>query len=139
MRGARVFLDTNIIVYAFDASSPDKRSRSLELIEQLGNEHRLVLSTQVLQESYNVLTRKLDMSGAIAERALRTLARHHLIKTDAALLWAAMNRHQNGSIAFYDSIIVEAAIRGECGTLLSEDLQDGRRYGTLTIDNPYAS
>lgn len=139
MRGARVFLDTNIIVYAFDVGHPDKRSLSLELIEQLGSEHRLVLSTQVLQESYNVLTKKLDMPGASAERALRTLARHHLIKTDAALLWAAMSRHQSGSIAFYDSLIVEAAIRGECSTLLSEDLQAGRRYGTLTIQNPYAS
>lgn len=139
MSGAKVFLDTNIVVYALDQASPVKRRRAQDLIGELGQAQRLVISTQVLHEAYSALTRKLHLAGTVAEKALRALAHHPVIKTDPPLLWLAMKRHQRDKLAFYDALIVESALRGGCEVLLTEDLQHGRKYGTLQVTNPFAS
>lgn len=59
------FIDTNVLVYLFDARDPTRRSRSAELLQQLVDDREtLIISTQVLQEAYVSLTRKLHMDGA---------------------------------------------------------------------------
>jgi predicted nucleic acid-binding protein len=75
MNGERRFLDTNILVYLFDTDSPKKKATVTGLFEREGASGLLILSTQVLQEFYVVVTRKLarPLSPEVAERAVRVL------------------------------------------------------------------
>lgn len=134
---ARVFIDTNVLVYCMDANSAAKRAKALELIGRLGAANRLAFSTQVFQETYSALTRKLGVSGSAAERPLRALSGHPMVRTDLPLLWAAMQRHQKDGVSWYDALIVEAALAGKCAILASEDFQHHRQFGTLQVINPF--
>lgn len=137
MSDARVFIDTNVVAYALDASSPQKRAAAQDLIARLGPEGRLVFSTQVFQETYAVLVRKMKVAPAQAERAVTKLFDYAYVATDTKLLSRAMHRHQDDSIAFYNALIVEAALAAECALLASEDFQQGRRFGKLRVVNPF--
>lgn len=135
----RTFLDTNVLVYLFDADAPSKQARAHELFAELSRTGRLVLSTQVLQEFYVTVTRKLARPLP-AEDALAVLVQFNvfpLITSDGALVIRAVQLHQKASLSFWDALIVQAAMEGNCRTLLSEDMQHGRRFGDLVIENPF--
>lgn len=137
MSGGSVFVDTNVVAYALDAASPQKRAAAQDLIARLGPAGRLVFSTQVFQETYAVLVRKLKLAPAQAERAVTKLFDYAFVTTDTPLLRRAMHRHQDDGIAFYDALIVEAALTSGCEILASEDFQQGRRFGKLRVVNPF--
>ncbi|MGE3595969.1 MAG: PIN domain-containing protein [Dehalococcoidia bacterium] len=137
----KVFIDTNVLVYLFDARDPTKRSRAAQLLEELAEAGAtLVISTQVLQESYVALTRKLGMNGADALAALQMLeaasVRVHTV--DTALIWRAAARSSADRLSFWDALIVEAALEADCERLYSEDLQSGRAFDALSVVNPFA-
>ena len=133
----RVFLDTNVLVYLFDRSAPGKRAVAARLLEERADE--IVLSTQVLQEFYVAVTRKLGkpLTEAEAEAAVRHLSALAVVVVDSEIILAAVVLSRRHRIAFWDALIVEAALSRGCTTLLSEDLQDGRRFGALAIENPF--
>ena len=133
----RVFLDTNVLVYLFDRSAPGKRAVAARLLEERTDD--IVLSTQVLQEFYVAVTRKLGkpLTEAEAEAAVRHLSALAVVVVDSEIILAAVVLSRRHRIAFRDALIVEAALSRGCTTLLSEDLQDGRRFGALAIENPF--
>ncbi len=135
----RVFLDTNVLVYLFDADEPGKRAVAARLLEEHGEQ--AALSTQVLQEFYVAVTRKLGkpLNEAEAEAAVRHLAALDVVVVDTGIILAAVQLSRRHRIAFRDALIVEAALSRGCTTLLSEDMQDGRRFDTLTVANPFRS
>jgi predicted nucleic acid-binding protein len=135
----RVFLDTNVLVYLFDADEPGKRAVAARLLEERGD--HAVLSTQVLQEFYAAVTRKLGkpLTEAEAETAVRHLAALDVVVVDTGIILAAVQLSRRHRVAFWDALIVEAALSRGCTTLLSEDMQDGRRFDTLTVANPFRS
>lgn len=136
----KVFFDTNVLVYAFDKSEPEKGAIAKELIRDFGIEGNLVLSTQVLQEFYATVTkaRKLMMTKDRAKEVVNDFAEFPLVQLDKAIILRAMNRHQSQAFSFWDSLIIEAALQSGCSQLLSEDMQDGLIVGSLTINNPFA-
>lgn len=136
----KTFLDTNVLVYAFDAGSPEKRKRALALFSECAAAGTLLLSVQVLQEFYVTVTRKLEspLPAAIALAAVSDLTVFPVVPTDVPLVRAAIRTHQDASISFWDALIVEAARNGGAALLYSEDLQDGRDFGGLRIVNPFA-
>lgn len=73
----------------------------------------------------------------MAEDIVADLAEFPLIQNDKTIIKLAMKRHQSDEFSFWDSLIVEAAFQSGCCTLLSEDMQDGREIGPLTIRNPF--
>ena len=136
----RTFFDTNVLVYLFDSDSPPKQARARQLFEEQARSGRIVLSPQVLQEFYVTVTRKLarPLPGEEALSALVQFSLLPLVTIDGALILRAVQLHQKASLSFWDALIVQAALEGNCKTLLSEDMQHGRRFGDLAIQNPFA-
>ncbi len=134
----KAFFDTNIVVYAHDRSAGPKRDRAAALIEAHVRSATLVVSTQVLIESYNTLLRAklLDREAALA--IVEVLADEHVVATDAALVLRAIRLPQQHKLSHWDSLIVQAAIDAGCAVLYSEDMQAGQRFGDLEIVNPFA-
>jgi predicted nucleic acid-binding protein len=132
------FLDTNILVYAFDAAEPKKRVRSRALIESLPAE-AIVLSSQVVNEFYFTVTRKLrkPLPLAEAEEAVRGLSGFRVLPLDHRLSMAAMELCRKHQLSIWDALIVESATSGGCRTLFSEDFHAGRKYGALKVSNPF--
>jgi predicted nucleic acid-binding protein len=135
----RAFLDTNVLVYAYDDSSSAKQQRARELVETLANDERALLSTQVLQEFYVVVTRRLQVPVLedVAQEAVETLLALPIVQVTPALIVDGIRRSRVDQLALWDALIVEAALAGGASVLHSEDLQDGRRFGDLQIVNPF--
>jgi predicted nucleic acid-binding protein len=126
------FFDTNIIVYAFlDVA---KRERALELIASGG-----IISAQVLNEFTNVARRKRQRDWADIERAVSVLRTRFpdIMPLTADTHAAGLDLARDHGLAFYDALIVAAAIEAGCDTLFSEDMQHSRVIGGLTIVNPF--
>ncbi len=133
----KVFVDTNVFVYLFDRDARVKQARAAALVEE--EAEAIVISTQVLQEFYVTVTRKLGkpLPKPEAEAAVRRLAALSVVDTDVDLVLAAVTSSRRHRISYWDALIVEAALRGECRRLLTEDLQHGRRFADLTVENPF--
>jgi len=133
----KVFVDTNVFVYLFDLDARVKQARAAALVEK--EAEAIVISTQVLQEFYVTVTRKLGkpLPKPEAEAAVRRLAALSVVDTDVDLVLAAVTSSRRHRISYWDALIVEAALRGECRRLLTEDLQHGRRFADLTVENPF--
>ncbi len=133
----RVFVDTNVFVYLFDRDAPGKQARARQLIGELAA--RLVLSTQVLQEFYVSVTRKLGtpLSARDAGEAAADLMALDVVVVDVPLVRSAIARARDDRLSLWDSLIVEAAMASGCTRLLSEDLQHGRVFGALRVENPF--
>jgi predicted nucleic acid-binding protein len=136
----RFFLDTNILVYAVDPTDPAKQAVSIKWISAAHETGNGVLSYQVVQEWFNVVLRKaaVALSPNEAVSLYRTLLEPlWRIQSSRGLLDTALDLHRRDSFSWWDSLIVSAAIHGECGQLLSEDLQDGREIAGVQIHNPF--
>lgn len=136
---SRVFLDTNVLVYLFDQDAPEKQARAREIMEADGISGRILLSTQVLQEFYVCVTRKLAkaLNSETAYRAVENLATLPVVQIDTPLILSAISRQQKDSLSFRDSLIVQAALEGRASILYTEDLQNGRMIEGLRVKNPF--
>jgi len=138
---SRIFLDTNLLVYLYDDDSPLKQRRAMELLdrfEQQPTADVAVISTQVLQELYNILTRKLRDSPVQAKKKLLKWAKVEIVGVSRVIVLAAADLHASDAISFWDALIVAAAQAGGCDELWTEDLQEGRSFGALVVRNPFA-
>lgn len=131
-------LDTNIIIYLLDASHPAKYQRSEHLI-QAGLQHgNCCISMQVIQETLNVATGKLNFSHEDALRLLnQTLLPLCSIIPPARVYSRGLDIQFRYQYSFYDSLIIAAALEAGCKTLYSEDLQHSQKIEQLTIKNPF--
>lgn len=137
--GDLTFVDTNILVYAHDRSEPHKQAIAQALLGELWDGENGALSTQVLQEFYVVATRKLDppMSGDLARRIVGLYSTWQVVSVDVPLIIAASELEGAHTLSFWDALIVEAARRAGATRLATEDLQHGRIFDGLTIDDPF--
>ena len=128
----RAFLDTNILVYAQQTGT--KATISRDLINQGGT-----VSAQVLNELANVLRKKQGISWRDIELVFDDIdnALDPALPLTAKISRAALALARDDGFAFYDALIVAAAIEAGCDTLYSEDIQHGRNVGGLTIVNPF--
>ena len=133
------FIDTNVLVYAHDKRDKDKHEIAKATLRQLWETDTGTLSTQVLQEFYSVATRKLKpaMSHREAREVVADYGEWCVMSTDPQLLVSASMLCETHKLSWWDSLVIEAALRTGATTLLSEDLQDGRKFSTLTIRNPF--
>ena len=131
------FVDTNVLVYSQNRRDDRRRAIAQDILGDLWASGTGVLSTQVLQEFYNAGTRKLKLEPVSARRVVALYAEWPIVETTAQLIVSASLLHERHSFSFWDAMVVEAALLSGATTLLSEDLQDGRRIGGLTIRNPF--
>lgn len=137
---ARKFVDTNVLVYRFDHDEPAKRDQARQILDSEGREGRLVLSTQVLQEFYVSVTRKLarPLPESDALEAVRHLTAFPIVQVDSDLITDAIVLSRDHRISFWDALILHAAARGGCTEVLTEDLQNGWTVLDLEVVNPFS-
>jgi predicted nucleic acid-binding protein len=100
---------------------------------------QLVVSTQVLSEFYWTVTRKLDppLSADVAAEATRRLGALRVVSVDRDLVLSAIDSAAQNRLALWDALIVVAAVRAACDTLLTEDLNHGQEIRGVRIENPF--
>jgi predicted nucleic acid-binding protein len=136
----RFFLDTNILVYAFEPRDSNKQAKAKELIGEAFSTRRGMISHQVAQEFLNVATRKWENQLSVSdcliftEQVLQPLC---AVSSSIELLRDALRLHDETGYDFYDSMIVAAAMESQCGILYSEDFQSGQNIKNLRIINPF--
>ena len=134
------FFDTNVLVYLVDEADPAKHSTARSLVQDALNNGSGVISFQVVQETLNVLMRKLKVIARAEDAELfmqHTLVPLWRVQPSLALYTSALSIQQRLGFAFYDSLVVAAALEAGCRRLLSEDLQHGQRIGKLRVENPF--
>ena len=134
---AASFLDTNVLVYAAypQAGEEPKRAVAADLLAT----ERFAISTQVLIEFVNSTTRKRKpgLSLDIVRDWINDFSSAPVIGADDALVIEGLNAAQRYKMDFFDGFIVAAANRAGATTLYTEDLNDGQRYGSVTVVNPF--
>jgi predicted nucleic acid-binding protein len=135
---SRTFFDTNVLVYLFDADAPGKQSLARDALRRGHERGAVVISTQVLQEFFVTVTRKLarPLPAREAEAALRGLMELSVVQIDPDLILAAAVSSRRDRISFWDALILAAASAAGCEEVFSEDLQHGQSFGGVRIANP---
>jgi predicted nucleic acid-binding protein len=134
------FLDTNIIIYSFDQSSSQKAEVADRLIRDGLLTRKGAISYQVVQEFFNVARRRSPgpMRLEEAEHFLSTvLGPLCIVHSSPALFHRALQLVERFRLQWYDALIVAGALEAKCGTLYSEDFQNGQKFDDLEIRNPF--
>jgi predicted nucleic acid-binding protein len=140
MSAAKHFLDTNIFVYTFDLQNRQKAKQAENLIAEALRTGMGMISYQVAQEFVAVARKPFQtaMNFEQIERYWHTTLRPLLmVHSSPGLFVRALDLARRDALSWYDSLIVAAAIQGDCEVLYSEDMQHGRRFGDLVIQNPF--
>ena len=140
---ARVFLDTNLFVYAVDSSKEerDKSEQARYRIRSAIEHNSGVISVQVLQEFYNTATRKIatPLRPDQALEYVEYMGMMEVVEPSFAMVTSAIRLSQRLKLSFWDSMIVQSALTTDCEILLSEDMQHGQRIDGLVIENPFVA
>jgi len=134
---APIFVDTNILIYAFDDADLRKQQSARLWRAELWKTRRGRISFQVLQEFFVIVTRKSMSSREDARAEVRDLLAWMPVAVDAFTLergWKMQDRYQ---LSFWDALIVAAAVQASCGYLLTEDLQEGQDLDGVIVVNPF--
>jgi predicted nucleic acid-binding protein len=141
MRAAKnkIFIDTNILIYAYDLSAADKHAIAKEVVRDIWNERRGVLSTQVLQEFSVAVTSKIarPINFETVKIIISDFLLWDVVVNNGHSILEALNIQAKHKLSFWDALIVQAAIKGGAGILLTEDLSDGRVIEGVRIKNPF--
>lgn len=133
------FLDTNILIYAFDTSTGEKHQKASKLLEELWAEENGCISIQVLQEFYVNVTRKAlqALEPAQAVTIIRDLSNWKVHRPVTEDVLAAISIQQKYQISFWDAMIIRSAKESNCKILYSEDLSNGQNYSGVKVFNPF--
>ena len=136
----KIFVDSNVLIYAHDLDEPQKRAIAIQIFEDLWLARTGVLSMQVLQEFYSVATRKIrsPLPTPIAREAIERLA-PWCIATTPLEIAAAFRIEDSAKISFWEAMIVAAALKGGADQILSEDMNHGQTISGIRIVNPFAT
>lgn len=139
MTAELVFVDTNVLLYAHDRTAGRKRDVAAKLLASLWGTRSGALSTQVLQEFYINATRKLPepLAAARARSIIERYATWHVHRIEHADIIAASRLEKRHRQSFWGALIIVSAGRLGATSLVSEDLQHGRRIADVVIRDPF--
>lgn len=134
----RYFVDTNILMYAHDASAGAKHGRAKALVEQLWRDRTGVVSTQVLQELAVNLRRQAGrpLDGKVTREIVAGYLAWQVIVNSGESILEALDLEARFQISFWDAVVVQAAQASGAEILYSENLSDGQTYGAVRVINP---
>jgi predicted nucleic acid-binding protein len=142
MKG-KTFLDTNIFIYSIDSSAElkEKRTVARNLVKTHIRKESGVISIQVIQEFFQVATRKIQTPISVEDAVefMQYMASFQIVTPDFDMVVAAVRLHQKHSLSFWDALILQAAKAADCSQILTEDLQDGFCLDGLIVKNPFLS
>ena len=135
----KVFVDTNILVYAHDLDAGNKHGLAADVVSRLWESRNGVLSTQVLQEFYVTLTRKVSspLSKLEARKLVQKYSLWHVVLNDPTIISQASEIEENYNLSFWDALILSAAYSQNVPTILTEDLTHGQYIEGVLIKNPF--
>lgn len=139
MNGDKVFVDTNVIVYAYDRDAGEKHGVAADIMKDLWRSGLGTISTQILQEFFVTLTKKISapMDISVVRETIRRLSKWDVLLIDVDTIIRATELQERYKYSFWDSLIIASAIAGGARTILSEDLADGQTIQGITIKNPF--
>lgn len=134
----KIFLDTNILIYAADQAFPDKRRIARELIRTAASDGTPgVISTQVLQEFYVACTRRLGLDPVLARNIMRAFEGLEVVTITTDLIHEAIDCSVLNRLSYWDALIVVSAERARCERVFTEDLNDGQIIRGVRVENPF--
>jgi predicted nucleic acid-binding protein len=135
----RVFVDTNVLVYAHDLDAGNKHDVALSLLRGLWESQAGVISTQVLQEFYVNVTRKIakPISPPQARGILSAYSAWQVEIIRAADVLQASEFQERHQLSFWDAMIIVAAAKGGADVLATEDLNTGQVIEGVRVNNPF--
>jgi predicted nucleic acid-binding protein len=134
----KVFVDTNILLYAQDAGSGRKHEIAAQVVRELWHQGAGVLSMQVLQEFYVNVTRKVSIP--LSRSQAQSVVGDYLewaMETTSSDIEAAFQIENESGISFWNALIVASAAKSGASRILSEDLNSGQRIAGVVIENPF--
>ncbi|OHD11211.1 MAG: hypothetical protein A2086_08380 [Spirochaetes bacterium GWD1_27_9] len=133
----KVFIDSNLWIYLYE----NKEDRKQEKIEELinNNFNNIVISTQVLNEIYNILNKKIRLEHSqIKEIIVETITNFSVAEIGVLDIIKAMELKEIYGFSYWDSLIIASALENQCKILFSEDMQNGQIIeNRLKIINPF--
>jgi predicted nucleic acid-binding protein len=134
-----IFLDTNILVYAYDKDEKTKHDKAKDILIECWNNRSGSLSTQIFQEFYVTVTRKLPikLSAHEARETIKDLLSWPVYQITPTDVVAASELEEKYGYSFWDSLVIKAAQATGATILYSEDMQDGHQIDGLKIINPF--
>ncbi len=139
MSGDKIFLDTNIIIYAYDVTAGHKHETAKRIYVDLWDSGCGVISIQVLQEFFVTVTRKIEspLDIRLAKDIVSDLLKWDVVVNDGELILDAIDIFSRFGYSFWDSLIIAAALKSGSSTLWTEDLSHRQTINGLTIENPF--
>ena len=137
---ANYFIDTNVFVYSFNLNNQDKRGKAKSIIKNALSDGRGYISIQVVQEFFNVATKKFKSPMpvlAAKEYLKKVFMQLNVVYSSAGFISTGLDLAATTRYSFYDSLIISAALKAGCSVLYSEDMQHGQKIHNLTIVNPF--
>ena len=133
------FVDTNILVYAHDLDAGEKHDVAKKIVSQLWESRTGMLSTQVMQEFYITVTKKIPqpLDKSIARRIIKNYFSWIVVVNDPEIILQASEIEESYKISFWDALIVSAAHSRNAATVLTEDLNPGQYIEGILIRNPF--
>ena len=136
---SRIFVDTNVLVYSRDSSEPVKQKQALVWMTFLWDRKNGRISYQVLQEFYATVTGKLQpgLKVSAAREDIKALMAWNPLPVDRQVIKGAWELQDRNKLSWWDALIVSAAQTTQCQYLLTEDLQEAQKFGTVQVINPF--
>ena len=141
MKEDKVFLDTNVIIYAYDTTAGRKHEVARQIMMDLWETGHGVLSTQVIQEFFVKVTQKIPkpVEKELARDIVADLLKWDVVINDGESILGAIDIILRYGYSFWDSLVIKAAEKGGSAILISEDLSHGQTICGVTIKNPFLS
>jgi len=136
---AKVFVDTNVLVYARDDSEPEKQQKAMAWMTHLWSSQAGRLSFQILQEFYSTVTQKLHpgMDLQSARNDVQSLFAWHPTYVGADTIQGAWSIQDRFKLSWWDSLVLSAAQIADCRYLLTEDFQENQVFGNVRVIDPF--
>ena len=131
----KVFIDTNILIYANDGTYPEKQQKSRDRIRDIYKMGNGVLSAQVLHEFYVASIRKLNLAPVDVRKQIESLLDFEIINIDVSLIKEAIDCSILDKISYWEALIVVAAQKGGCSELWTQDLNHGQIIKGVRVVN----
>ena len=134
-----VFVDTNILIYAHDKDAGAKHERAALVVEELWNNGNGIISSQVIEEFYVNVTRKIPrpLSRVQARGLIGNYFAWHIQPINPDTILLASEIEERYMLSFWDALIISTASQANVDRLLTEDLSHGQVIEGILIQNPF--
>ncbi|MDR0662640.1 MAG: PIN domain-containing protein [Spirochaetaceae bacterium] len=135
---AKIFMDTNILVYMLDKFDENKQQIARGTVKSIVENGSAVISTQILQEFYNICTTKLHLEPLKVKEYVHNYSENlEVVQNSTEIIERGIDISIISKISFWDALVIAAAEYSKCFEIITEDLNDGQIMNGIKIRNPF--